>query len=284
MRSSFVILFLALIGFTSCEKYLEFDEEVLASKLVVNGIINPDSTFKIHISNSLSVIDNADLSIVENANVVIYDGNGGIYETLTYYYNGVYEGNLKPILGDNYTIEVSAPDFVTVTGSTSIPNLVNISQVDTLGVEDVNGYKELKLTIVFQDLPNESNYYLLEILGVDNVSGTIYETPMQIRSDDVTLGLDNGGYSEQVYFTDELFDGETKTLVIYVEDSRDYDDYIEVRMTSLTQDLERYARTYQAYQNTYGNPFSQPVQVYNNIENGFGIFAGYQVSRKKITF
>jgi len=23
------------------------------------------------------------------------------------------------------------------------------------------------------------------------------------------------------------------------------------------------------------DPFAEPVQVYNNIENGFGIFAGY---------
>ncbi|MBK6525335.1 MAG: DUF4249 family protein [Crocinitomicaceae bacterium] len=28
------------------------------------------------------------------------------------------------------------------------------------------------------------------------------------------------------------------------------------------------------YQETAGDPFAQPVQVYSNVENGFGIFGG----------
>lgn len=279
-----IYIFLALWVFTSCEKYIDFDAEIKQPKLVVNGIINPDSTFDIHISRSLSVIDNSDLSIVENATVKILDQNGNVFETLVYEYNGRYKGTLSPNMNEDYSIEVTAPDFDMVTATTSIPNLVDLSQVDTLGVEDVNGYLELELTITFEDIPNESNFYMLEVYAADVVSGQVYLYPMYIRSDDITLGLDEGGYSEQVFFSDELFDGQEKTLVIYVEDTRGWDDHIEIRMKSITEDLERYARTLNAYQNNYGNPFAQPVQVFSNIEGGFGIFAGYQVSRKKISF
>ncbi|MCB9189590.1 MAG: DUF4249 domain-containing protein [Flavobacteriales bacterium] len=279
-----IYITLSILVLSSCEKYIDFDAEIKQPKLVVNGIINPDSTFDIHISRSLSVIDNADLSIVENATVKILDENGAVFETLVYEYNGHYKGVLSPNIDEDYSIEVSAPDFTMVTATTSIPNLVDLSNADTLGVEDVNGYKELQLTITFEDLANESNYYMLEVFAADIVSGQIYLNPMDIRSDDITLGLDENGYSAQVFFSDELFDGQEKTLVIYVEDTRDWDDYIEIRMTSITQDLERYARTLDAYDNNYGNPFAQPVQVFSNIEGGFGIFAGYQVSRKKISF
>lgn len=275
------ILFLL---FTSCEKYIDFDAEITQPKLVINGIINPDSTFNVHVSKSLSVIDNADLSVVETATVEILDENGAVYETLVYDFNGFYKGVLTPQLNESYSIEVTAPDYDLATASTNIPALVDLSSVDTLGVEDVNGYKELELTITFQDLPNERNYYILEVYSTDLVSGQVYQYPMTLRSDDVTLGLDKDGYSDAVYFSDELFDGETKELIIYVEDTRSYDDYIEVRMTSITEDLERYARTNQAYQNGQGNAFAQPVQVFTNVEGGFGIFAGYQVSRKKVTF
>lgn len=272
----------AVLLFTSCEKYIDFDTEVTEPKLVVNGVINPDSTFDIHISRSLSVIDNADLTIVEDATVTILDQNGAIYEILAYEYDGHYKGVLSPVHDEAYSIEVSAPEYETVTASTAIPSLVDLSNVDTLGVEDVNGYEELELTITFQDIPNESNYYMLEVYSADIVGGQIYLNPMYIRSDDVALGLED--YTDQVVFSDELFDGDERTVVIYVEDTRAWDDFIEVRMTSITQELERYVRSHTAYERNFGNPFSQPVQVFSNIEGGFGIFAGYQVSRKKITF
>lgn len=283
MKAIFYIAVI-LIGFSSCEKYIDFDEEIKQPKLVVNGIINPDSTFDIHISRSLSVIDGAELSVVENATVNILDENGSLYESLVYDSNGHYLGASMPQHNQAYTIEVSAPDFDPVSASTHIPDLIDLSSVDTMGVEDVNGLRELKLTITFQDMPNEENYYMLEVYAADIINGQIFLNPMFLRSDDVTLGLSQDGYSDQVFFSDELFDGTQKTLIIYVEDTRDYDDYIEVRLTSVTQDLERYYRTLNAYNDTYGNPFSQPVQVFSNVEGGFGIFAGYEVSRKKITF
>lgn len=278
----FIYISAAVLLLTSCEKYIDFDTEVTEPKLVVNGVINPDSAFDIHISRSLSVIDNADLTIVEDATVTILDQNGAIYEILAYEYDGHYKGVLSPVHDEAYSIEVSAPEYETVTASTAIPSLVDLSNVDTLGVEDVNGYEELELTITFQDIPNESNYYMLEVYAADIVGGQIYLNPMYIRSDDVALGLED--YTDQVVFSDELFDGDERTVVIYVEDTRAWDDFIEVRMTSITQELERYVRSHTAYERNFGNPFSQPVQVFSNIEGGFGIFTGYQVSRKKITF
>ncbi len=272
------------LGVASCEKYIDFDEEIKQPKLVINGVINPDSTFDIHISRSLSVLDNADLSIVENATVNILSENGSVYETLAYDYEGHYLGTLQPENDEVYTVEVTAPNFDPVSATTHIPSLIDLSSVDTLGVEDVNGFQELQLTITFQDVPNESNFYMLEVYAADIVSGQIYLYPMTMRSDDVTLGLEEDGYSDQILFSDELFDGDQKTLIIYVEDTRDYDDYIEIRMTSITEDLQRYAITQNAYENNRGNPFAQPVQVYSNVEGGFGIFGGYQVSRKKISF
>jgi len=43
-----------------------------------------------------------------------------------------------------------------------------------------------------------------------------------------------------------------------------------------------YAVTSQAQQNTNGSPFSEPVMVYNNIKNGYWIFAGASVYKDSI--
>jgi hypothetical protein len=35
-----------------------------------------------------------------------------------------------------------------------------------------------------------------------------------------------------------------------------------------------YLKSFNMYQRASGNPFATPVQVYSNVENGMGIFAG----------
>jgi hypothetical protein len=38
------------------------------------------------------------------------------------------------------------------------------------------------------------------------------------------------------------------------------------------------------YQRTQGNPFSTPVQVFSNVNNGMGIFAGGTINSWEIQF
>jgi len=46
-------------------------------------------------------------------------------------------------------------------------------------------------------------------------------------------------------------------------------------LSSVSEDYYKYNVTLAKYEQTQGDPFAQPVQVYSNIENGFGIFGGY---------
>lgn len=39
-----------------------------------------------------------------------------------------------------------------------------------------------------------------------------------------------------------------------------------------------YKETYALQQSVDGDPFAEPVTVFNNIENGYGIFAGYRTT------
>jgi hypothetical protein len=42
-----------------------------------------------------------------------------------------------------------------------------------------------------------------------------------------------------------------------------------------------YAVSEQKYQQTRNNPFTEPVQVYSNVKNGFGLFSAYNGTRKE---
>ncbi len=286
IKYQYLIVLISLSHFfTSCEKYLEFDEEIKEPKIVVNSIIHPDSVFKVHLSRSLSVIDNGDLTSIENGTVEIYNENGALIETLTHNQYGEYRGNLNPSEGQTYQLKVSAIGYESVSAIDYIPSLVNISNVDTTGVENIDGFKELKLEVSFQDPQNIQNYYQIEIIRTQIVNGDLFENPTFIRSDDLSTGNDPE-YYKYIYFDDILFDGNLKTITIFTEDTREFDNFIEIRLSSLSESAYKYSKSYQAYSNNIGlgNVFAQPIQVHNNIENGFGIFGGVNISRKKVTF
>ena len=46
-------------------------------------------------------------------------------------------------------------------------------------------------------------------------------------------------------------------------------------LRTLSEDQYRYQRTRILQEFSEGDPFSEVVPVYTNVENGFGIFAGY---------
>lgn len=58
--------------------------------------------------------------------------------------------------------------------------------------------------------------------------------------------------------------------------------YAVLRTT--TEEYYRYHYTRDLQASVEKNPFAQPVQVYNNIGNGLGIFAGYSQTQKQATF
>ncbi len=48
----------------------------------------------------------------------------------------------------------------------------------------------------------------------------------------------------------------------------------KIEVISCSEAYYNYMKSITKYGMSLGNPFSQPVQVYSNINNGFGIFAG----------
>lgn len=278
------VLVLLVTFVSSCEKYLDFDQEHMNSKIVLNSSMNTDSVFQVHLSRSLSVIDDGELTAIVNANVAVYDQNENLIENLTGLGNGFYEGVMQPDMNSFYKIVASAEGYEEVYAQDVIPYKVLIQQIDTLGVDNEIEGIDLKLTIHFDDTPNFKNHYKLEVFVGDNVSGSFYINPLAIRSDDLSLELNEEGYYKEVYFDDLLFDGNSKELIVYVEDTRQYDDFLEVHLTSMSESAYLYEKTYRAYQNTFGNPFAQPVIVYNNVENGFGILKSEEKVVKEISF
>ena len=297
MKKLFFLLSISLV-YISCEKIIPFEGDVNIPKLVINSIFESDSTFKVHVSTSRSVIDTASFQNIEDAVVTIKDDNGSIIETLNYVENGFYIGQTFPQENQTYSLQVTHPNYTNITSSDSLPSPITINSIDTsTTVDPINGDR-LQITLNFNDPESSQNYYLIETYSVNeylvikNSDTTEYELDttkqFMVLTDEV---FQNGGspWREQGLFNDLLFNGQNKTLELEIpndswsgsEDGYDWSYQtltLRLYLHNITLSYYYYRTSLELFQNASGNPFAQPVQVFSNVENGFGVFAGSQIS------
>lgn len=295
MKNSIRLLFIVLIISSfifSCTKIEDIvDFPVKDPKLTLNCYFHPDSTWTFHVSRSLSVIDNANLSMVTDATIKLWENND-LIATLTeaspdqrYYFYGS-----KPKPGFEYRIEVSHPKYKTISAVEKVPYPVNflVSKfkiIDSLSYYDPwlqKSYGTLKasVNVRIEDNAGEKNYYRLICYYYDSLysSGFIY--PLWLESENIAVEKD---YSNGLLFSDKYFNGSTYELNFKFEDYMFFKGktYYFV-LESMNSARFYYELSLSKFMNKAGNPFSEPVQVFNNIENGYGIFAAYNT--KKIVY
>lgn len=294
-----LILFSIFITFISCEKVIPFDENETKSKLVINGIFQSDSIFKIHVSNSKSIISDSAIQNIDNATVLIEDIDGNTIDELIYSSNGFYIGQTYPNENQNYRLRVNCPGYNEITSNDGLPGLISINNIDTntiISNSDEGDY--LELTVSFNDPVESQNFYLVETYAIgpwgflddgDTIWDEYDTIQVEMNLTDEAFINDENLKEGQGLFNDLLFNGETKLLKVEIPKGLDFydEDYKEYffKTETLIFYIHNISKSYyyfrtslELYNQRSGNPFAQPVQVYSNINNGFGIFAGAQVS------
>jgi hypothetical protein len=282
----------------SCELVLDVNLPAQKAKLVVNSIISTDCVMVASITQSKDVLDtNYIYNEVQNVTMKVFDESGAVVDfakRLTMYGETIYRSDKSPLPGQTYTIQVEAPGFDAVEGKTRFPDLVeNLTvEIDSSQILDFR----IPIDVKFRDKPDQKNYYevyltfntLVDYWSIDYVTKDTLaritytnwsRSALHFKKTDVHTGESlfsdtycNGGqcnlkssFSSQDYYGSnfEILDLQIEVLNI----SPDYFDYLS------TSDLQG---------KTKSDPFSQPVQVFNNIKNGYGIFAGYSKTIYKI--
>ncbi|MFC2086499.1 DUF4249 domain-containing protein [Bacteroidota bacterium] len=282
---------------TSCEKVIDIDIPDNDRKIVINGFINPESLFSVNVSKSLNILDIREVKYLDNVTVNVYE-NDLFIEALNYISNGNYKSNtFYPMAGNNYKVEVLSPDLQTATASNTIPiNNINEMVIDTLFTiyeTQFEANTALECNISFDD-PAEENYYWFNVTGQwawydwnpYTQEEIIYKSRgnMQFESNDPII--DSWvNESFDFVFSDELFNGKNIDFSVYLYEHQFYDidtNMLHFNIHCITKDFYLYAVTHNAHMNAQDNPFTEPVQVYTNIENGYGIFAGHSVKTDSI--
>ena len=300
---------LVLILFTACEKEVQLDLPEQEQKLTVLCNFSPNEPFSIQLSKSQSLFsDESDNSLLENANVQLCMGNE-LIEKVPQTSSSPDAGSkfmsmvAVPSPKEFYTLKIEVDGLKPITATSWIPEPVEISH-SSLGqinefqqIDNVKEY-EVRLALQFNDPGDEKNYYQINFYQELVNEQNLQDTSVQLLANtnfsfiDETLTDNFNVLDGGILFQDLTFDGSLKELVFepfFQYNAATYTPKnIVVELRSVSEEYYKYyTSVYRQVRQTSlsGNgtlngsvPFSDPEILYSNIENGFGVFAGFSKS------
>lgn len=317
MNKYFLIFIFSSILF-GCSEPIPIDVEETEKKIVVNSIITPDSLIKVNLTKSIGILEvDNNVKFIENAEIKLFEDDVFIenltFDTLGYYYSSIY-----PKVNKTYKITATNNELEDVESFTVIPENVVISDI----IYDLNYYsyvtewwdevnqvlfdttiytlESLTANITFKDTPGVNNYYMLAFYAY--IPYYIYPPPnyepvymgdqlTRIEYSSNTLNYANYFYMNELtgyVISDELFQGINYTFSVDVyiyslyKPDGTYVDKIYANLISVSEDFYNYVISRNKYSSANGNPLAEPVNVFSNVTNGFGLFTSYSSSRDSI--
>ncbi len=273
-----IIISISLLVFAACEMVVDVNIPIEKPKLVVNAFFNPDSVWTASLSWSRHILDRKPfIEEAGKAQVSILDEKGVLVTTLKNKGRGNFVSDQKPEVGKQYTINVKVPDQELVFSTAKAIGAVPISNVTI----DTLSEGELAINVTIKD-PIETNYYQLHLTTEEIRKYQRWDTKEWVI-DTLTMSYplyqttsDLTGETSQAFISDTKFNG--KEITIEVTTYNPWRNQLltaSVVLTNASEAFYKYHNSRTLQSNTQGDPFAQPVQVYNNIVNGVGIFAGY---------
>lgn len=265
-KTSFYIYFsILLLTLYSCEKDADIDLPVIEPKLVLVSLISPqDTSIQVRVSLSQPLYNNPDSwkhIPVANATVVISSGSGSI----TLPYNSQLERYsvsaklFKINSADTYQLSVSTPEGKFAQASTRVPDF-NPSFTAS-ATADLTKTDTFFLHAIWKDPVGAKNYYRLDLQRYTMLANSYF-------------------YKNELIKDDES-DGETIRRDWEFPYSPASQDSLVTTLYALTPELYEYLdRLNKVF--TDGDPFSEPVPMYTNVEGGFGVFGGHNSKRVKV--
>lgn len=282
--SKFLLVVMSAISLISCEMIVDVDPIPFTPEPVINCLFHQGEPFKVRVHFTSSVTDPDTLSWMINDATVTISDDSGKSNILTLIEPGLYSNpELIPVHDKVYFLKVVIPDWGTFTSSDYLPERNKVTYL--FRTPDIR-YEEGdviidRLSVKINDEVGVNNYYDFFIRRriVRKFTGDRYFTRLSSSHPYVQdEGLDV--YSPpDVLFTDKMFNGQS--FSIDLEISHFFTDVkSEFICVSGTGNYYNYRRTWIIHESTNFYDFwepSEPINLYSNIENGLGIFAGYYI-------
>lgn len=254
-----------ILFFQGCTKDADVKLPVVESKLVINAFISPqDSIIKVMVSLSQPLYNNSNSGLypnVENATVQISDGVNSItliYNSADNYYS-INASQFPIVAGGIYNLTVYTPDGKNVNASTSVPAPNSSLSFSANNINDPNQPETYSINATWNDSPGIEDYYRINYYSKQFYDGDI----------------DTSYYSQfSEHYTDKENDGKTFNQYFEVYKMNSTGSAGELYLIRATKEYYLYHTKLMEAINS-GGPFSEPVQMFTNINGGYGIFAGF---------
>lgn len=281
-----------MVFMVSCEKTEKVEDfPIHKSKLVANCMFIPDTCFIFSLSKSLSPIDNAPFRVMNSPSsfIKIFENNI-LFDSFGFNTDaGRYEGNpnRKPTVGNTYRFECSYPGYPLISAEDYLPPKPEIQShnIYTSIIRVFNVYDSLIECAFNTNLNlnlnqnNLSKYLIIKLIPIPK-SGSIGRR--------IFIGNVVDLYSENEFlysFSEEqiFISNESGIKKVALQWEIPYG-YLNKNSTSYNYRLEvfscskanfEYRKRMALQSDNRDDPFAEPIPITNNINNGYGIFGGF---------
>jgi len=274
MKRDYLLLFLIPILLFSCEEMVtNVDVPQSESHFVIHAYLSPeDSVVTVSVSKSSPVFGNSDTdtSWLSMAQVFI---NG--YELPRVFGSGYTfsapADSFSVVAGNGYTVALHVDNELVCSGSCTVPLTRNESfsfdGLDSVQIDGFDGYTyyEYYMLFSFTDIAGELNFYRIgaELSYIDNYSGDTLQYMIYPQSEQ--------------FIRDIQFDGENYSGRLQFDYMESFADLESLKLVFITSDDNYYFYHRAILSQNGDDPFSEPVIIPTNVDNGLGCISGLRM-------
>ncbi len=282
-----VSIFFASILFSACEITIDYDLPQIPDRITIETRLTAGDSASVIVGTSKYALSNKDPEFLNfDATVWLYENNIPVSQLIptpnTSGINFSYTSNYQLKTNQVYKVEAAINGYSNAFGEGLLKEPVPINSTE---YDSIN--RNLKFT--FHDPPTAGDYYMITLSAGFQSNYPIYFSTNDISIDffvDESFSDPFGGneedYGDKGYFTDQYFNGKDKSIRITILDEGFQFNNVPltIELWRINKDLYDHERT-KAVAWESENPFSEPVQIYSNIENGYGIVGTVAVSKRQ---
>ncbi len=277
-----LIYFITFLFLASCSKVVDYEIPYQGDKIVLNGLLTPDSVVQVSVFRSIPVGKEIGIEkiIISNAYVELWEDSIKI-ENLLHTQKGIYRSpsQFRPKIGKGYKIKVTAEGLSSVETEMEyipeMPILTSANFQDSIFISTNRAVVAKMTFIITQTLKDD--YYWVDFRGYKD--GIVkYPNQTWVVKNINSCGADNYGMYASFIFSDECQSFPSFPIEIKTETS-DYDgrfDSIKVSIASINKQFYDYQNVI-AHQPIGGfdGTFSEGKTLPSNVKGGNGILVGY---------
>jgi len=295
-----ILMFLSI---AACEQPSHFAPQKRNAQLVVLSNFTRDKAVQVFVSKSQSILDEEEQEYIFDATVELFEGDAYL-ETLELvepkpntsdvpYYT---TRRLVPEINTVYTIQVEAPGCDPVTARSKIPASISLLSASVAGLavddsQDEEFIASYMLNLSFEDPSEERNFYHISLYQQikqyllhegDTVITNTYLRSLAFNPEENSNGrvahISGGLLVEDNALNNGKVISFELPLSIRLKKGQELLGKLFVELRAVTEEYYLYFSALSRQKQTPDSPFSEPVILFDNIDGGLGIFAGYNSS------